>query len=110
MQTIALVGPTGMLGSMVYNVLKDKYNLVLIFRNQEKLAVLDDFYGSVKNHNIIKFDFDDLYQDYYVGFNQFDLSPKTIGNRKIFPFDLVIMKTSNNSFPIIINIIDPFNF
>ncbi len=41
MTTIAITAPTGMLGSMVYKTLKDRYNLVLVYHQQEKLAALD---------------------------------------------------------------------
>ena len=65
---IAIIAPTGMLGSGVYNVLKDKYDLVLVYRNEEKIKKLDDVYGGINNHNLIKFDIREIYNDYLSGF------------------------------------------
>jgi len=64
---IAIIAPTGMLGSGVYDVLKDKYNLVLVYRNEEKIRKLNDVYGGVNNHKLIKFDLREIYDDYLSG-------------------------------------------
>jgi dTDP-4-dehydrorhamnose reductase len=64
---IAIIAPTGMLGSGVYDVLKDKYNLVLIYRSEEKIKKLDDIYGGINNHQLIKFDIKEIYNDYLSG-------------------------------------------
>jgi len=72
---IAIIAPTGMLGSAVYNVLKDKYDLILIYRNEEKMKRLDDVYGGVNNHKLIKFDLYRIYNDYLSGLhNKIDSS------------------------------------
>lgn len=63
-KTIAISAPTGMLGSMVYNIFKDKYNLVLIYRDKDKLKKLDEVYGGVSKHQKVQYNFFDLYQDY----------------------------------------------
>jgi len=73
---IAIISPTGMLGSGVYNVLKDKYGLILVYRNEEKVKKLDDIYGEVNNHRIIKFDLREIYDDYLSGFHTKTNSPK----------------------------------
>lgn len=73
MKTVAITSPTGMLGSMVYKTLKDKYSLVLIYRDEEKLKILDKVYGKVNKHKKIKFDLDKLYDDYITGFS--DIGP-----------------------------------
>lgn len=57
-----------MLGSAVYNVLKDKYKLTLVYRDGDKLNILDQTYGDIKKHKRIKFDFQEIYQDYITGF------------------------------------------
>ncbi len=57
-----------MLGSAVYGVLKDRFHLVLIYRDEDKLQLLDKAYGSVKKHTKVCLDFSDLYQDYVKGF------------------------------------------
>jgi len=66
-RSIAIIAPTGMLGSGVYNVLKDKYNLVLIYRSEDKIKKLDDIYGGINNHQLIKFDIKEIYNDYLSG-------------------------------------------
>lgn len=76
-QTIAITAPTGMLGSMVYHVLKDKYNIVLVYRDEDKLKILDKFYGNVKKHQKIKFDLNNIYQDYITGFPADSVGPNT---------------------------------
>lgn len=64
MKQVLLLGATGMLGSAVYDILKDKYNLVLTVRNVEKIALLDKAYGGVNNHRVLEFDASRLYQDF----------------------------------------------
>src|SRR5680860_671552 len=66
---IVIIAPTGMLGSGVYNFLKDKYNLILVYRNEEKIKKLDDVYGGINNHKLIKFDIREIYDDYLSGFH-----------------------------------------
>ena len=61
---IAIISPTGMLGSGVYSVLKDKYDLVLVYRNEEKIKKLNDVYGGINKHKLIKFDLREIYSDY----------------------------------------------
>jgi dTDP-4-dehydrorhamnose reductase len=63
-QRVAIISPTGMLGSMVYNVLKDKYKLVLIYRNKGKLEKLNAIYGGVEKHTRVLYDLNLLYEDY----------------------------------------------
>ncbi len=74
-KTVAILGPTGMLGSMVYNVLKEKYNLILVLRDIENLEKLEKIYGGTKNHRIYQFDFNLIYQDYLKGFKDLTQSP-----------------------------------
>ena len=64
---VAIIAPTGMLGSGVYNALKDTYVLVLVYRNEEKIKKLDDVYEKVNNHQFIKFDIREIYEDYLSG-------------------------------------------
>jgi len=64
MKKVLLLGASGMLGSAVYNVLKDKYSLVLSFRNLEDANLLDKAYGGVDNHQKVEFDLEHVYQDY----------------------------------------------
>jgi len=56
-----------MLGSSIYNVLKDKYELVLSFRNIKEAELLDNVYGGVSNHEIKELDLEDIYNDYLKG-------------------------------------------
>lgn len=64
MKRILLLGATGMLGSAVYGVLKDKYKLVLTVRDKKKIELLEKAYGGIKNHEVIEFDVSYLYQEY----------------------------------------------
>ena len=65
---IAIIAPTGMLGSGVYKVLKDKYKLILVYRNKDKLKLLDKRYGGVKQHSLVEYDIRTIYQDFKNGF------------------------------------------
>jgi dTDP-4-dehydrorhamnose reductase len=64
MKRVLLLGATGMLGSSIYSVLKNKYNLVLAVRNPEKVNLLDQMYGGTKRHQIVTLDVGGLYRDY----------------------------------------------
>ena len=64
MKKILLLGATGMLGSAVYDVLKDKYSLILSVRDKDKINLLDKAYGSVEKHKVVEFDASLLYQDF----------------------------------------------
>lgn len=72
---VAILGPTGMLGSMVYNVLNKKYNLILVLRDIENLPLLEEMYGPTDKHRIYQFDFNFIYQDYLEGFKDLTKSP-----------------------------------
>lgn len=74
-KTVAILAPTGMLGSAVYSVLKDKYNLILVLRDENKLQLLDKAYGEVKNHKVFKFDLNSIYQDFVNKFEGSSSSP-----------------------------------
>lgn len=63
-QKVLILGATGMLGSGVYSVLKDKYNLVLSVRDKGKIKFLNKMYGGVKKQKIIEFDVVKMYQNY----------------------------------------------
>lgn len=68
MKTVAILAPTGMLGSMVYNVFKDRYHLVLVLRDEKKLAALDAAYGGVSRHRSVPFDFTEVFEQHRAGF------------------------------------------
>ena len=65
-----------MLGSMVYNVLKDRYKLLLIYRDEDKLQLLEKAYGGIVAHKKIRFDLMGLYKDYYEGFPTVAVGPR----------------------------------
>ena len=69
MKTVAIIAPTGMLGSAVYAQLKDHYKLVLVLRNPKKLEELDRHYGGVSMHQSVIIDSGGIYQDYLKGFH-----------------------------------------
>jgi dTDP-4-dehydrorhamnose reductase len=53
---VAIIGATGMLGSSVYKVLKDKCDLVLTARSQAQFDLLEKVYGGTSMHKKIIFD------------------------------------------------------
>lgn len=53
---VAIIGATGMLGSSIYKVLRDKCDLVLTARSNAKFDQLDTVYGGVLRHTRIVFD------------------------------------------------------
>jgi len=57
-----------MLGSMVYAVLKDKYDLVITYRDADKLQLLYSTYGQGANVEAVQVDWQELQQDYLAGF------------------------------------------
>ena len=61
---VLLLGATGMLGSAIYGVLKDRYKLVLAVRDLEKVRLLDDVYGGTSAHQCLHFDAAELYREY----------------------------------------------
>lgn len=65
---VAILGVTGMLGSEVYNVLKNKYNLVITYRDTDKLQLLYATHGPGVNVEAIQVDWMQLYKDYESGF------------------------------------------
>jgi len=64
MKKILILGATGMLGSAVYGVLKDKYHLVLAVRDLKKIKLLEKAYGDVENHQVVEFDAVEVYKDF----------------------------------------------
>lgn len=77
-KTIAIIAPTGMLGSMVYRELKNQHKLLLIYRDKEKLRKLEEVYGSAQKHKKINFDINNIYQDYIKSFPTEKVGPNTI--------------------------------
>lgn len=75
MKTVALWGPIGMLGSAVYNVLCEKYHLVLVLRDIDNLPILDRAYGGVSNHRSVFFDSESLMNNFSEGFADQPSSP-----------------------------------
>jgi len=61
---VLILGATGMLGSAVYDVLKDKYDLVLAVRDRQKIELLEKAYGGTSRHHIVEFDADLVRRDY----------------------------------------------
>ncbi|MFA5967460.1 MAG: sugar nucleotide-binding protein [Patescibacteria group bacterium] len=61
---VAILGVTGMVGSSIYQTLQDKYDLVLVCRNKEKLNLLDQRYGGVGQHSIYQLDVNNIYREY----------------------------------------------
>lgn len=53
---VAIIGATGMLGSSIYKVLKNKCDLVLTARSQQQFDQLEKVYGGTSKHTKIIFD------------------------------------------------------
>ncbi|OGK26189.1 hypothetical protein A2954_04345 [Candidatus Roizmanbacteria bacterium RIFCSPLOWO2_01_FULL_37_12] len=64
MKNIAISGATGMLGSMLFKVFKDKFNLILIARSKQKFEALFQAYGKSRYSKIVLFDFFNIYGDF----------------------------------------------
>ena len=61
---VLLLGATGMLGSAVYDGLKDRYSLIVTARTKEKIALLDKAYGYVHKHRVVEFDATNMYENF----------------------------------------------
>jgi len=61
---VLILGASGMLGSAVYGVLKDKYDLILSFRDKSKKDLLEKEYGGVDKHRHVGFDVFLVYKDH----------------------------------------------
>ncbi len=61
---VLILGAGGMLGSAAYDILKDKYNLVLSFRNLGDWVLLNEKYSGVDEHRKEELDLKFVYQDY----------------------------------------------
>src|SRR3989338_3036495 len=64
MKNIAISGATGMLGSMLFKVFKDKFNLILMARSKQKFEALFQAYGKSRYSKIVLFDFFNIYGDF----------------------------------------------
>jgi dTDP-4-dehydrorhamnose reductase len=60
MTTIALTASTGMLGQMAYRVLRERFDLVLLYRDEAKLRLLD----GAADHRLIRVDYADLFREF----------------------------------------------
>lgn len=94
MKTIAIVAPTGMLGSSVYGVLHDRYQLVLVLRDKDKLPLLEKAYGPLGTHRVVPFDISDLEADYASSDHGFLGKPKSPRLEKLVneigPIDAIV--------------------
>lgn len=61
---VLILGATGMLGSAVYDVLKEKYDLILSVRDKEKIKLLEKAYGGTDKHAVVEFDVSQVYQNF----------------------------------------------
>lgn len=61
---VLILGATGMLGSAVYGEFKDKYDLVLAIRNRKKLQLLNKRFGEVRNHRVVEFSAEKIFEDF----------------------------------------------
>ena len=64
MKKVLILGATGMLGSALYDFLKERYSLVLSVREENKIALLEEAYGGLGRHRAVSFDAGKLYQEF----------------------------------------------
>ncbi len=64
MKKVVILGATGMIGSAIYGVLKNKHSLVVGMRNSRDSKLINDVYGGVTNHKVVEFDANLIYQEY----------------------------------------------
>ncbi|MFA5270097.1 MAG: TylF/MycF/NovP-related O-methyltransferase [Patescibacteria group bacterium] len=74
---VAILGATGMLGSAVYSVLKDKYPITLTYRDEAKLRSLYEQYGPSPEVTAVSVDWMEVYKDYTDGFQGKLFGPRT---------------------------------
>jgi dTDP-4-dehydrorhamnose reductase len=67
MTRVAITASTGMLGSMLYRVLRERFELVLLYRDEHKLRALDEAYGGVSRHRTVQLDLAEVYRAYLEG-------------------------------------------
>lgn len=67
---VAIIAPTGMLGSGVYRALFKDYQLILLARNPEKLELLYQAYGNTGSHTVHQIDLASIWEEYQAGFQQ----------------------------------------
>ncbi|HCR41767.1 TPA: hypothetical protein DIV45_00095 [Patescibacteria group bacterium] len=65
---VAILGVTGMIGSSVYSVLKNDCDLILVYRNADKLNLLNQKYGGVETRTKYQLDLLPAYGEYVRGF------------------------------------------
>lgn len=65
---VAILGVTGMIGNSLFNVLKDNCDLLLVYRNEDKLNLLEQKYGRVEGCKKYKLDLLSTYGEYVKGF------------------------------------------
>lgn len=63
-KTVAILGATGMLGSALYGVLKDRYRLLLAVRDVDKISLLEREYGAAADSETFAFDASQSYKDF----------------------------------------------
>lgn len=89
MKKVLVLGATGMLGSVVYDVLRHKHKLVLSVRNKSKINLLERKYGGTRKHKIVDFDAMLLYKD-FLGKKEFPGAYLSKFLKKIGDVDYVI--------------------
>lgn len=68
MKTVAIIDPVSMVGSAVFEALKNSFRLVLVFQSPKDSELLEQAYGQTGRHSIVQCDLMDLYQDFNPGF------------------------------------------
>jgi dTDP-4-dehydrorhamnose reductase len=91
MKRIAILGPTGMLGSAVYGVLREHHEVTLVYRDEGKLDLLGKPLGESRPARRARFDARRLWEESCAGFDQVSLAPELAGlSRELGDVDLVV--------------------
>ncbi|MEA1909451.1 MAG: sugar nucleotide-binding protein [Patescibacteria group bacterium] len=66
---VAIISPTGLVGSAIYDLFKDKYELGLVFRNKDRLNLLFERFEEAENLTMFQIEFADLYKEQLASFH-----------------------------------------
>lgn len=91
MKTIAITSPTSLLGSMLYSVLKEKYQLRLLCQSDKQRQLLQDAYGKTEMCTFVTFDLKNLVLDFTEGFAKTTIGPRATNlTRAIGDVDAIV--------------------
>lgn len=91
MQTVAILGATGMIGNMIYKTLNTKYKFILVAKNPQKLKLVTHKTDPAHKPNYHLYDAKSTYFEYGNGINQTpNLKSLSVLREKIHKADFII--------------------